>query len=102
MWIVVCIPLMVFGVIIAVTPVLAGSIHHHRRDRAHGGPVAADGVGAVPPGAAPRELSVSCPVCSASMGASSGGGLIDAVQRHAWREHGIPSEPHILESARVA
>ena len=38
MWIVVCIPLMVFGVIIAVTPVLAGSIHHHRRDRAHGGP----------------------------------------------------------------
>ena len=102
MWIVVCIPLMALGVVIAVTPVLAGSIHHHRRDRAHGGPVVADGVGAVPPGAAPHELSVKCPVCSASMRASSDTGLVDAVQRHAWRQHGIPSEPHILESARVA
>ncbi len=102
MWIVVCVPLMALGVVIAVAPVLGGSIHHHRLDRAHGGPVVADGVGTVPPGAAPRERSVKCPVCSASMEASSDTGLIDAVRRHAWRVHGIPSEPHILESAHVA
>ncbi len=102
MWIVVCVPLMALSVVMAVAPVLGGSIHHHRRNRAAGGPVVANGVGAVGPGAAPHELSVKCPVCSASMGASSDSGLIDAVQRHAWRQHGIPSEPHILESARVA
>jgi hypothetical protein len=102
MWIVVCIPLMALSVVMAVAPVLGGSIYHHRRDRAHSGPVVADEVGAVRLGATPRELSVKCPVCSASMEAPNDAGLVDAVQRHAWRQHGIPSEPHILESARVA
>jgi hypothetical protein len=102
MWIVVCIPLMALSVAIAVVPVLGHTIHDHRLERAHGEPAVADGVPAVSPGAAPTELSVECPVCLASMGASSDAGLIDAVQRHAWRQHGIPSELHILESARLA
>ena len=45
---------------------------------------------------------MKCPVCSTSMEGSNNTDLVDAVQRHAWREHGIPSEVHILESARVA
>jgi hypothetical protein len=102
MWVVVCIPLMALSVVVAVAPVLGHSIHHHRRERAQGEPAVAEGVRAVPPGASPRELSVECPVCSAKMGASSDAGLIDAVQRHAWRQHGIPSGLHILENARVS
>jgi len=102
MWIVVGIPLMVLSVAIAVVPVLGHTIHDHRQERAHHESGVADGFRAASVEATPRELSVECPVCSASMGASSNAGLIDAVQRHAWRQHGIPSEPHILESARLA
>ena len=40
MWIVVCVPLMVLAVIVAVVPVLVGSIHH--REQARHAPLVAD------------------------------------------------------------
>jgi hypothetical protein len=93
------VPLGLLGIAIAVLPLLLGSIYVDRMERA----AAAKRSRSAGSGEAARDvcpvLTVSCPMCLDYLDGSSPDQLVDAVHRHAWRAHGIPSPAHILESA---
>ena len=99
MAIVLMVPLGLLAIAIAVLPVLLGSIHAHRVEAAaaakRAGSIGRDG----PPGRAQPVLTVNCPICLGHLNGGSADKLVDAVHRHAWQVHGIPSSDHILESA---
>lgn len=99
MAIVLMIPLGLLAIAIAVLPVLLGSLHAHRVERA----AAEERARSVGPdrasGRVPSLLTVDCPMCLGHLDGGSADELVDAVHRHAWRVHGIPSPDHILESA---
>lgn len=98
MWLAWSIPLMVLGVVIAVVPVLWGSVlNHHAERRESGGAVGAEE--RREPRPATMSMRVDCPLCEVPLYASSNAELVDRVGRHAWRTHGIPSTAHILESS---
>lgn len=93
------VPLGLLAIGIAVLPVLLGSVHVDRVERAAAAGRArtadrGDGAVEVRP-----HLTVGCPTCLADLHGSSADELVDAVHRHAWQIHGIPSASHILESA---
>jgi hypothetical protein len=100
----VSIPFMLLGYTIAVFPVLWGTFRFHREDDDSalaliaGGGTASEIRSPAPTGA----HGVVCPVCSAYLAAEAKPELLNVVRRHAWREHGIPSDEHVLESARSA
>ena len=105
MWILITVPLMIVGVAIAVLPVLWGSVRFQRAEQAGAMvPVQSSSARIAAAGATAElfVLGVSCPLCTARISGSTNERLVDAVERHAWREHGIPSASHILESARSA
>lgn len=103
-WLFISIPLMVLAVAVAVVPITWQSLRMHRHE--HGvrplapesTPVAAhrDRV------AVPAAVGVECPLCAVRMYGVSTDALVTAVERHAWRVHGMPSAQHITESVRVA
>jgi hypothetical protein len=97
---IVSIPFMILGVAIAVVPVLWGSIHFYRQDR----DLAQNDIAANirQPMASVQSLHVLCPLCASALTAGAENDLIGVVRHHAWREHGIPSDEQILESARSA
>lgn len=103
-WLFISIPVMVLALAVAVVPVVWQSVRLHRHE--HGTrptaplatPVKAHTVGA----ATLSAVGVDCPLCAAHIRAVTHDVLVDAVERHAWRFHGIPSAQHITESARVA
>ena len=104
MWIAIAVPLMLLAVAIAVVPVLWLSVRDHRLE--YDGPARSIQSGTqpatIPTSASGRGRMVSCPLCTEALRAIGDSELIDAVRRHAWRTHGIPSERHILESAGSA
>lgn len=103
-WLFISIPLMVAAVGVAVAPVAWQTLRMHRHE--HGRRPVAPAVtptaaGAVGP-ASVTMVGVACPLCTAHIRGATAEVLIDAVGRHAWRFHGIPSAQHIAESARAA
>ena len=101
LWLFISLPVMLLAIAIAVVPVLATSAHLHREEHGRGH---ATGDTAPTPAAAtaPREIAVACPICGIRIGAGSSELLVSEVERHAWRLHGIPSAPHVIETARAA
>lgn len=102
-WLIISIPLMVLAICIAVVPVTWQSLRFNRRE--HGSlpavPVTTPTRAAA--GSATRAtVGVACPLCTAQIRGATTEVLVDAVGRHAWRFHGIPSASHITEAARAA
>lgn len=97
MWLAICLPFMVLGTAVAVVPVLWGTFRFHR-----GADDATSATADAQVAQWRRMLSVHCPVCAGTVTARSDVELVDEVKRHAWRAHGIPSDLHILESAKSA
>lgn len=101
-WLFISIPVMVLAVAIAVVPVMWQSFSLHRSEHEHR-PVAPARTTRHRVGAAPlAAVGVDCPVCAVHIRGVTSAVLVEAVERHAWRFHGIPSAQHITESARVA
>jgi hypothetical protein len=109
MWVAVTVPFMVVAVVIATAPLLWGMINLDRVERRamvlrspSAAPPEDRGVGATllaETTRLPNERGIRCPVCAAAIGAPSNEALFELVQRHAWRQHGIPSLQQVLESA---
>lgn len=100
-WLFVSIPLMVLAVAVAVLPVTWESIrfnrHVHKVGPVAPASVATDGLGVAAP-----AVGVDCPLCAARIRGVTAAVLVDAVERHAWQFHGIPSAQHITQAARAA
>lgn len=121
-WIAFTVPLMVLGVALAVVPVAWTSVRHCRLEEEEWGPPPASLQATAPwepaapwtfPSAAPdtlpaavarpiRLLEVQCPACMGHLAGEGERGLLEAVERHAWRAHGVPSRAQISKSVRVA
>lgn len=98
------VPFMIFGIAVAIGPIL-WAMQHYRKDRIEARSTLVAEAVAAPASRASgafARLSVLCPVCAVQVTERSEEFLIDAVQRHAWRSHGIPSRHHILETTTVA
>lgn len=102
-WLFISIPLMVLAICVAVVPVAWQSHRFHRHEHGSRPEVPVETPARATAGVATRgAVGVACPLCRAQIRGATTEGLVDAVGRHAWRFHGIPSADHITESARAA
>jgi hypothetical protein len=104
MWIALTVPFMVVGCVVAITPVLFGSVLHHRSTRAAGSdqhdgqlPVSERNGQASRP-----SFELVCPPCGTVLRAVTPDDLLDAVTDHAWRNHGVPNPERVLATAGAA
>ncbi|MGO9197473.1 MAG: hypothetical protein ACLQK4_10140 [Acidimicrobiales bacterium] len=98
MWIALTVPGMVLGCIIAIVPVLYGSIRDCRTEAALRLEVPLLPV--IDSTEAPAEtLEIVCPPCGAVLSGTDSGELLVAINHHAWHVHGVPQSGHALREA---
>lgn len=100
MWIALCVPFMLLGCVIAIVPVLVGSVRDCKAQATtpRGDQQAA--ATAEPAGAGPVE--VVCPPCGAVLRAPDTDDLLEVVRDHSWRHHGMPHPERVLAASRTA
>lgn len=91
MWIAISVPLMLLGCLIAIVPVLYGSIRDARTQSEEATVTAS----AEAKTQTPRSLlEVICPPCGTALHGEDLEGVLRKVGDHAWRHHGVPPSGH--------
>jgi hypothetical protein len=95
MWIALTVPFMVLGCVIAIVPVLYGSIRDRRTQAALRTELPVIKSTQAPP----DTFEVMCPPCGAVLRGTHSGELLEAISQHAWRVHGVPHPGQVLREA---